>query len=570
MKLRIKPAKENSYPLGGFLIKSPSVQVWVEELQSLSFTLQDVQVYPLPGTVAKSVWGCFVAVHGELTADMVGKKELCQRVFPNFYIPEKTKLTPSLSESDRAVLFPSALHLFHPEIGWAEQEATFDWTAHLELPAEKIRTIIQPENSVFIPQQIKSFQIKAVPPEELIKNLEENLLPGREKMPDDPLDILEKGRLALYRKLFEKPDDKDAETGRTGLMNALNSFAKSMSDKGEDWSDNLQEDFEQLHKRNQKQLEKLLDWLKKNPEEALKYAIPLDDNHSSRGGRAGGDFMLSKQWGNLSLFGRQLSRGGGGSYDNGDDYYRLQQQYEQTAKDLIAKKQYKKAAFVYLKLLKNNYRAAQTLEDGQLYQEAALIYLKHANDKFRAAQCYEKGNMFREAIELYEEMNMFELVGDLYMKLQDREHAAVYYEKTVDQFKAQYKYMEASGIYKNKLQDLTKAQAVLLKGWEEARSGHKCLNQYFSNIPDLKKLKDEIDFVYHNKVDGSNREIFLKVIKKEYKKKNELSEDLREMGYEIIATQAIKNPRIVSELTEFNPRDKEIKKDTFRFNKVRQ
>ena len=72
----------------------------------------------------------------------------------------------------------------------------------------------------------------------------------------------------------------------------LNSFSDEKNNTVEDW----QKDYENLAERNQNQLDKLLKMLNDNPEEALKYAIPLDPNNSSRGGAQGG-FTLNKRWG---------------------------------------------------------------------------------------------------------------------------------------------------------------------------------------------------------------------------------------------------------------------------------
>ena len=51
MQLKIKPYSKNTYPLSGFLIKNASVKAWIVELQRLNFSLEEVEVYPIPNTV---------------------------------------------------------------------------------------------------------------------------------------------------------------------------------------------------------------------------------------------------------------------------------------------------------------------------------------------------------------------------------------------------------------------------------------------------------------------------------------------------------------------------------------
>lgn len=57
----------------------------------------------------------------------------------------------------------------------------------------------------------------------------------------------------------------------------------------------MQQDYEDLERRNQKLVDKFLDLLRNNPAEALKYAIPLDENGSVRGGN-NSSFTLSRRW----------------------------------------------------------------------------------------------------------------------------------------------------------------------------------------------------------------------------------------------------------------------------------
>jgi hypothetical protein len=60
------------------------------------------------------------------------------------------------------------------------------------------------------------------------------------------------------------------------------------------WVNGLQQDFEELERRNQKHLDRLMKLFKNNPLEALKYKIPLD-NEGYQEGRMG-QLTLSKRW----------------------------------------------------------------------------------------------------------------------------------------------------------------------------------------------------------------------------------------------------------------------------------
>lgn len=567
MELKIKPYHKNNFPIGGILIKHASVAVWLKEIQNLRFTLNDIQIFVIPNTTPNSIWGCFIITQKTINLHEIGKNEACQKVSESTYIPEKAIIYPPMTGAEIETLFQSAKHIIHPEFGIVELTEELNLKELMTEPLMKSYFVTKPEPPVFIPKQIKQFQIKPIAPEEILSNLEEYIFPRKEKMKDDSLNLLEKGKLAFYKMLFKRNKPKGengiATTEKTGIWSKIESFLSLLSSKENKWTEKLQQDFEDLEKRNQKQVDKFLELLKNNPEEALKYAIPLDENGSSRGG-AKIKLDLTKRWSDFSLFGNS-GQSSSGSIDLGDSLQVLRNQYNITAQNLIREKQYHKAAFIYMKLLKDHHMAALTLENGGYYQEAATIYLKHALNKNKAAECYEKGNMTNEAITLYKELNQNEKVGDLYVNLQKRKEADIYFEKVVDEYKSKNQYVKASLIYKNKMHNNQGGQALLLEGWRTSKDALNCLGNYFSNINDIKLLKTEIANVYANDLNNQNSESFLQVIQHEYNKKNELSDSIKEMAYEIIAAQIPTNPSIVSEMKGFNKTDKELIKDALRF-----
>jgi tetratricopeptide (TPR) repeat protein len=561
----------NTYPLGGILIKNPNAKDWFFEIQNIGYKLQEIEIYPLPDTAANSVWGCFVLPFGEIKKDNIGKNELCQQVTPNLFIAERTQIAPKLTNQELETHFENAKYVAHPDFGWVKLSETLRINDLLTLPTQKSRIITKPDAAAFQPKEVRSFQVQAVAPEDVLKNMEEKIFPKKEKMPDEPLTFAEKMKLEFYRTLFAKAKegDMDSETQKSVFASKAEAFFKSIGQNA--IPENLQKDFENLERRNLNEMQKLLDMLKNDPMEALKYAIPLDEGGGGRGGMLGGDFMLSKRWFDFSLGGGgNRSGSGGGGIDMGDDYYKLRQQYNDTAAAFIAKKEYEKAAFIFLKLLKNPHLAASTLEDGKLYQEAATVYLKHCNNKQKAAECYEKGNIAQKAIELYKELNNNEKVGDLYLTIGKRKDANIYFEKTVDAYKSNNQYIKASLVYKYKMQNAQRAQTILLQGWRGGRDASNCLNNYFENIRDLKELKTEMDSIYQKDVKPDNAAAFIGVIQHEFNKKNELADHIRQIAYEIIADRADDNPLILKHLKDFNKDDKELTKDLMKFSANRR
>lgn len=573
MQLNIKPSGANIYPLNGVLIKGETPAVWIRELQRMKLTLDGIRVYPLPGAVPNSLWGCCVDLLNEQRIADIGLNEYCQSIGQRLFIPEYTVLTPKLSAKEIEQFFGSSLHILHPEFGLAELTEEVQWPDLVHNVDIRTVHISKPADSVYVPMQVHSFQKGSITPQEAIKDLEERVFPKPQKFSDKPLDPIEKGKLLVYKLLFDSGQSgKDSgQAGKDGrakesqpgnFITWLSGFFKN----GEGWMSSLQQDYEDLERRNRKQVDKLLDMFKHNPHEALKYAIPLDEKGVSRGRPTKGRFTLSKRWADFTLF-QSSGSGRAVTIDLGDHFGELQQQYHTTAEELVKQREYKKAAFIYMKLLRNHYRAAQVLETGKMYQEAASVYLKYTNNMTQAAECYEKGHYYAEAIELYKELVRHEKVGDLYLQIHNAKEAHKYFEIVADGYTKKNQFVKASLIYRNKMNDAHKGQAKLLEGWRSDIDAFNCLNNYFRNIADPQAAWEEIQRIYQTDVGPNNNATFLKVMQYEYRKKHAHAKDIRNLAYEIIAAAIKTNPDIASEVMAFNDKDRELVKDAVKFKK---
>ncbi|WP_265131715.1 soluble NSF attachment family protein [Chryseobacterium oranimense] len=256
--------------------------------------------------------------------------------------------------------------------------------------------------------------------------------------------------------------------------------------------------------------------------------------------------------------------GGGNFYLETSLFDRIRNKYEELAEKYIAEKDYKKAAKVYMNLLQDNFRGAKTLENGGFYNEAAAVYLKKLNNKSEAASCYEKAKQYKKAIDLYKEMQQKEKVGDLYKELNDITNALSYYQMVADDYTANNQMVKASLVYSKKMEQPEEAQKILLQGWNEDKDAFNCLNNYFANVFDLKKLEKEIRNLYRD-TPSYKKGIYLEAMKHEFKKAPELQAVTRHIAYEIIAEKVGTRSEIINELKHFNPDDSVILKDISRF-----
>ena len=566
MNLTIKPWSKNTYPLQGILIKGNDLKHWLHQLQVLEIDIYTVPVFAIPDTIPNSIWGCFVDLKQAISDDFrLQNIQFCQCIEETLFIPEFSTLYPKINHSEIAILFAKCQHIFHPEFGLFELESPIDWQVVLKIPLPQRCAITEPHSTAFRPQTIHKIEIKALPPEELLKNIEEHISSEKETEMDKPLNWKEKIIYKLLQTAFKNSETESKQIEKAGWITKLDSMISKVfpnSEKLHEKLEKFENDFEELERRNRSEMEKLMNMFKDNPEEALKYAIPIDNQGTSRGGEDG-VFSMFQRWNSFGLFG---NRGpGSGKLNLQDDaFFQLQQQYHQTATNFIKEKKYEKAAFVYMKLLKNNQMAASTLEDGKLYAEAAALYLKYLLNKSKAALCYEKGRMTSDAIVLYKELKMNEKVGDLYQSINNRTEALVHYNYVVEDYKANQQYVKASLLLRNKMNDKSSAQDALLTGWREGKDGFNCINNYFVNIEDMQILSKEIDSIYRNETNEENKQVFLKALKHEHKKDALIASQTKELAYEIISELARNNPKILNELTAFN-KDTQLSKDITRY-----
>ena len=568
MQLTIKPYHENQYPLGGILVQGQDINTWLAQIQELSLSLHDTVVYAIPDATPNSVWGCLLIPAKPVQSIPAGRNRYCQLINHQLFIPEQATLYPRVTETELAKLLGKSRYLLHATLGLIELEIPFQWQQYLQLPHEQEKTITTPARSVYLPGTIRSFMIKVLSPEAALQQLETNSFPQQKKLTGQPLSVWEKIKLFLLRPFFknknkEKSGATKKTTGFSRFLDQVDRVARKLAGpKLNQWLDKVQANYEELENRNRKEVDKLLDLFKNNPEDALQYAIPLDEQGSERGATGGGaEFDLSRRWFDFSF--RNTTGGGSGpSIILGDDTIsKLRAQYNATAEALIRQGEYERAAFVYMKLLKLPFLAAQALEKGGFYAEAAAIYLKYGEHTLNAASCYEKGNMTEKAIELYVTLGKHEKAGDLYMTLGKKQDALYYYNQTADTCLLSGKYVEAATLYREKMFNPENAQEILLKGWRTNKEALSCLGKYLEHLPHDNAREEALVQIYTTDVTGVNWEIFLAALRQQHDQRPAVATTAKEIAYEMIAGHVNEKPGIVSELRFFNKDDKNLVKD---------
>jgi tetratricopeptide (TPR) repeat protein len=217
-----------------------------------------------------------------------------------------------------------------------------------------------------------------------------------------------------------------------------------------------------------------------NLEKALRRALPMG-GQGDRGGVPGTDATLPTHnvWYSLkNIIGSD--EGGRKSYwfGGGDVQVQLAAEYRKAAEAAVARGDYRRAAFIYGKLL-NDYRsAAGVLSRGNLHHDAAILYLDKVGDALAAARSFEAAGEFDRALHLYRQRGEHLLAADLLQKTGEQEDAVEEYRKAADQLvRKKGDYIAAGGIMLDKASRLDIALDYFRQGWAGRPGGqaHECL-----------------------------------------------------------------------------------------------
>ncbi|HUG70386.1 MAG TPA: hypothetical protein VMM76_21735, partial [Pirellulaceae bacterium] len=226
-----------------------------------------------------------------------------------------------------------------------------------------------------------------------------------------------------------------------------------------------------------KEICRLLDLLKNNPDEGLRYAFPLD-GPAHRGAATPTNYLVRRP------VDFDLSRLGGGlaaEYWRIERHYheRLRQSYRELAAREVHLGRHRRAAYIYAELLHDLRAAATTLRDGGHHREAAVLYRDRLNSPLEAAKCLEDGGLFGEAISLFEELEEYERAGDLHGRIDQPEEALDAYRMAADVHATSGDLLSAARILENKMELPDLALEALAAGWPESNQAGRCLQSLF-------------------------------------------------------------------------------------------
>jgi hypothetical protein len=242
-----------------------------------------------------------------------------------------------------------------------------------------------------------------------------------------------------------------------------------------------------------------------NLEDALRRALPLG-SAPSRGSLAAQDARLP--WHNLLYSLGELLGGSqrpasvwlGGMNVRSE----LESEYRKAAEAATRRGDYRRAAFIYGKLLQDYRLAADVLARGGLHHDAAVLYLDKLGDPLSAARCFEAGGEIDRALHLYRQRNEHALAGDLLRRAGELEGAVEEYRLAADRLVAENNHLAAGELFLQRVNRADLALDYFAAGWAGRPHGSSlaCLHRLLAlhaeqaASAELLRLVDEADELF--------------------------------------------------------------------------
>lgn len=202
-----------------------------------------------------------------------------------------------------------------------------------------------------------------------------------------------------------------------------------------------------------------------NLEDALRRALPLG-GPDGRGNVAAGDAQLPFHNLLYSLSSLLGSVGPASVWLGGYDVQaELAREYRKAAEQAIQRGDYRRAAFIYGRLMQDYRRAADVLQQGGLFRDAALLYLHKLDDRRAAARAFESAGEIDQAVQLYRQMSDHVAAGEVLRRAGDLEVAVAEFRIAAEKQAEAGDYLSAGDLMKNRADRHDLAHDYWAKGW---------------------------------------------------------------------------------------------------------
>lgn len=484
--LQIRRAARAVRQTSAYLIPGRGARTWLEEIIRWGLRMSELRLYVLGVSLRdRRPIGVLVVGPAGATAATSGRVLPYGCLAGRLYLPADSELYPPVTAHELQAQLPGHLYVLHPSaglLGFEEGDAlgVADLLAAAPTAAE---TWDHARSGVVAGQRLRSVSV-AQPPDLAVIMTE-----GRDDISTEPTEAA-------------PASDADPAGGAVGNaarglaygavwaigslaagLGAIGRFLTGAAGEGSgglaEWArQKLWAISERMQAARHRELSRLMHLMETDPDQGLRYALPLADSAAHRGVAPPGSRL---RWRRNDFSLRRL--GGGDAADFWDvpwDYQeRLRQKYHEAARREVALGRHRRAAYIYAELLGDLHAAANVLRQGGHCREAAVLYKEHLMNPTQAAECLEEGGLLIEAVAIYEELERFEKAGDLYTTLGRHDGAEAAYRREVARLTAGNDLLAAAKLLEEKIARPDEALVVLAAGWPAARQAAECLTAQF-------------------------------------------------------------------------------------------
>lgn len=477
-------------PVAWFLPGGDSAE-WLAEVATWAVPLEEVRFYLVARGSEREPWaplGALAVPAQPLSSPPTGcRAQPYGRVGRGkLYLPVDARLWPPVDDAEIASAARHAVLIFHPAAGLAgfeDDEARCGWEFVSPPPsvAEDWDVAVGP---LPLNERLRSVRLaEPLLPEDLygeeskdIGRDAADILPPEPNEPRSPFIrkiLLGAGAAAAAALLMATrlaPRTASAPT----WLNALEGWVtqRMAGARGE------------LDRLRHKELNRLLEGLRTNPEDGLRHALPLTA-FAHRGRTATNSTQLGQR--NLDFSFARLGGGQAADFWNvpADMQRELANRYREAAHRELKLGRHRRAACIFAELLGDLTSAADALKQGKYFREAAMLYEQKLNQPLAAAACFAEGGLLVEAIALYEKHQRWLDVAALYERLGAHDEARTALRREVEVKRAAGDILTAAKLLETRLSEPDVALELLASTWSSGQQTLACLHERFALLDRL-------------------------------------------------------------------------------------
>ena len=484
LDVQLRQTSHAQLPVAAVLLPGDDPVAWLRWLGMEGPALDAIRLLPLGDATREPRVSCVLCPLPEEIAARVDRRHprygcIAGRVF----VPIEAAFDPPLTEADWRELLPpdDSLLVWHPHLGLVRFETPQQLSlADLCRPPERREVDwghAQPGDAL----NRRLYSLQAVAPsqsvEEIIRSGQEDIGTQSSQLSELPHSPNEPSRIN-WKLIAVAPLLPIAIVAGwlSNLIPKSESGSQFMA-KVVSWLDRIASKMPNIWQEREREIQRLLDQLKNDPDEGLKYALPMSDVQG-RGVADPGSRLTQR---NVDF---SLRSSGGGPVDSwaieATLQAKLMQSYQDAALREVRLGRFRRAAYIYASLLGNHQAAANVLEQGRFYHEAAAVYREKLKRPADAARCFENGGLLQEAIEIYQDLKQHIKVGELYERLECPDKARAAFQLAADERLGQNDRLGAATLIEQRLRDQEAAMKVLEDGWPTSAQASQCLERFFA------------------------------------------------------------------------------------------